>query len=122
MHPRSPEHRRAYHDGYVWPFLRADMRDAQPIRERMVEDIATLLRREGPKFMVVAEDLLGCGWTQAQVDAHAAVAFCHHRVLTQPRPLHARRDTPVRIAVEIAALAAFILPVLVLAGHFSGRF
>jgi hypothetical protein len=82
------ESRIAVDDGHIWPFERTRMIAPGAIRERMVEDIVTLVQAGGDDAVVSIEDLGRQGWTQAHLDAHAAKAFAHYRAQhCRPRPL-----------------------------------
>ena len=61
------EARRATHDGYIWPRERRLMVVAACIRERMAEDLATLIRKAGAFETVCDDALIALGWAPEQV-------------------------------------------------------
>lgn len=61
------EARRATHDGFIWPRPRHMMAVASCIRERMAEDLATLIRKAGAFETVCDDALIALGWAPEQV-------------------------------------------------------
>ena len=71
---RLSEARVATQDGYIWPVIRADMITGPNIRERMAEDLASLVRERGCDAVITTQDYLRLGWTRDQVEIHGARA------------------------------------------------
>lgn len=71
---RLSEARVATQDGYIWPVTRAEMITGPNIRERMAEDLGSLVRERGADAVITTEDYLRLGWTRDQVTLHAGRA------------------------------------------------
>lgn len=71
---RLSEARSATQDGYIWPVTRAEMITGPNIRERMAEDLGSLVRERGAEAVITTEDYLRLGWTRDQVALHGGRA------------------------------------------------
>lgn len=119
----APDARTARHDGYLWPLMREQMTTPAAIRDRMVEDIQTLVHDGGADAVVTLADLVRTGWTGEQVITHGTIAFSLWRAEHAPRPARRRigqRDSARRMAIEAAALTIFFIPVAFWAGILTG--
>ena len=112
------ESRVARDDGYLWPIERKRMVAPGAIRERMVEDIATLVHDGGEAAVVTQDDLIRLGWPPASVMAHATHAFAAFRNLG--RRGRDRSLSPGRLAAEAFALSLFLASVTLIAGVTAG--
>lgn len=68
------EARFATQDGYIWPLKRGDMVTTAAIRERLVEDLAGLVRDRGADAVILTEHYLCLGWTRDQIALHGKAA------------------------------------------------
>lgn len=71
---RLSEARVATQDGYIWPVIRADMITGPNIRERMAEDLGSMIRERGADGVITTQDYLRLGWTRDQVEIHGGRA------------------------------------------------
>ena len=72
--PRSPDTKRAGHDGFYWPNDRHLMTDDEAIRSRMAEDALVFEDTHG-NFDGINEDYFRRrGWTETQIKLHAPEA------------------------------------------------
>jgi hypothetical protein len=127
LRSQTAEDRRTTQDGRIWPVERARMQSGKTIRERMVEDIQTLARVDGEFASLSLDDLGRKGWMPEQVRQHGSTAFnlFHAQVRAEAKTTAARRhlrerDSAARMALDAAALAIFIIPVLFWSGRFAG--
>lgn len=111
------ESRIATQDGYLWPFPRHQMVAPGAILERMVEDIAALVRQDGEDAVVSLQHLGSLGWLPAQVEAHGARAFARHNGQAD-NPLPGARAA--RFAAEAACLLCFLSGLGILTGALTG--
>lgn len=118
------ESRKVVDDGCIWPFPRHQMVAPGAILERMVEDIAALVRQESDQPCVTLDDLTRCGWLPDQTEAHGARAFKRFEELQAgpERRLTGNRSTvrPLGYTQEAAVLAIFALPLALLARQMLG--
>lgn len=68
------EAKRQTDDGRIWPFSRSAMRNGQAIRERLAEDLRSLLRGRGAGAVITTEDYLLLGWRREQIERHGLAA------------------------------------------------
>lgn len=118
---------RATDDGRIWPVARHRMVDPFHIRSRMRADIEQMMREGGEDAVITVQNLYLRGWSTTQVELHAKAAFdlanarqdAKHQAADAAQAVRSR-DSAGRFMAEAAALALFCLPVILLAGHFSG--
>ncbi|GHE50851.1 hypothetical protein GCM10019059_07440 [Camelimonas fluminis] len=65
----------ATHDGHIWPQPRQRMTDARAIRKRMAEEVKAEINRAGADATISADDFRRLGWTDGQINLHAAAAI-----------------------------------------------
>ena len=61
-------------DGTIWPIARDEMVQTQPIRARMAEDMAALVRANAGAVFTT-DDFLRLGWRREQLDRHRQAAM-----------------------------------------------
>lgn len=71
------ESKRYTHDGAIWPRARQDMVCAEPIKDRMVEDLQDIIRQAGEFHSVCDDALIARGWTPEQVRRYGQAAARH---------------------------------------------
>lgn len=127
MRSQISEDRQTTQDGRLWPVARHRMLKAETIRQRMVEDIRDLARVDGENASLSLDDLGRKGWTPEQVRAHGSTAFnlFNAQIRAQTKTSAARRqqrerDSAASMALDAAALAIFVIPVLFWSGRFAG--
>ncbi len=68
---RSPDTKRAGHDGFYWPNSKEVMTDAESIRARMTEDALVFEDTHGTLDGIDEAYFRRRGWTPGQIEAHA---------------------------------------------------
>lgn len=75
MHPDTPPHRTATHDGQIWTRPRHKMTDAASIRRRMAQETRAEIMRAGADAVITREDFRRRGWSDSQVAEHLPAAI-----------------------------------------------